>query len=140
MVCSAPAPLKHIVPFKHFRKTSAKNAINSPEGQMYFSCKAVAAAIVDLDYSYESKLGKILGLFLCLKLDVYCLLAVTFVAKVKHGQQMIETPPTQKRVCPNAVCPKFRQQICSSVWSATLWTQLLPRAPLQCQGSPKTQR
>lgn len=93
MVCSAPAPPKHIVPFKCSRKTSAKNAINSPEGQMYFSCKTVEAAIVRLDYAYESNLGNILGLFLCLKLDVYCLLAVTFVAKVKHSQQMIETPP-----------------------------------------------
>lgn len=93
MVCSAPAPPKHIVPFKRFRKTSAKNAINSPEGQMYFSCKTVEAAIVHLDYSYESNLRKILELFLCLKLDVCCLLAVTFVAKVKCGQQMIKTPP-----------------------------------------------
>lgn len=58
-----------------------------------FSCKTVEAAIVHLDYSYEINLGRILGLFLCLKLDVCCLLAVTFVAKVKHVQQMIEPPP-----------------------------------------------
>lgn len=100
MVCSAPAPPKHIVPFKHSRKTSAKNAINSPEGQMYFSRKTVEAAMVCLDYSYESDLGKIRGLFLCLKLDVYCLLAVTFVAKVKRGQQMIVTPPPKKGLVP----------------------------------------
>lgn len=130
VVCSAPAPPKHIVPFKHSRKTSAKNAINSPEGQMYFSRKTVEAAMVCLDYSYESDLGKIRGLFLCLKLDVYCLLAVTFVAKVKRGQQMIVTPPPKKRVSPSAACPKSPQQICTSVWSATLWTQLLPWAPL----------
>lgn len=92
MVCSAPAPSKHIVPFKHFRKTSAKNEINSPEGQTYFTCKTVEAAIVHLDYSYESNLGKILGLFLCLKLDVYCLLAVTFVAEVKCGQEVTKSP------------------------------------------------
>lgn len=83
MVCSAPAPPKHIVPFKGFKKTSAKNAINSPEGQTYFSHKTVKAAIVHLDYSYASNLGKILGLFFCLKSHVYCLLAVTIVAKVK---------------------------------------------------------
>lgn len=48
MVCSALAPPKHIVPFKPSRKTSAKNVINSPEGQMYFFRKIVEAAIVRL--------------------------------------------------------------------------------------------
>ena len=128
MVCSAPAPPKHILPFKRFRKTSAKNATNSPEGQMYFSCKTVAAATVCLDYSYESSLGKILGLFSCLKSVVYCLLAVTSVAKVKCGQQMIESSP--KSV--SAAHPKFPRQICGSARSATLQTQLL-RELLSCR-------
>lgn len=80
------------------------------------------------DYSYEINLGKILGLLFCLKLDVYCLLAVTCVAKVKRGQEMIVTP--SKGVSPRAACPKFQQHIRASVWSATLWTWLLPWAPL----------
>lgn len=81
--------------------------------------------IVHLGYSYESNLGKILGLFLCLKLDVYCLLAVTLVQRLNAASKW----SNPKRVSPSAACPKFLQRIRSSVRSATLWTKLRPWAP-----------
>lgn len=107
-VCSAPAPPKHIVPFRHFRKTSAKNAIHFPEGQMYFSCKKDEAALVRLGYSYESNLGKILGLFMCLNFDVYCLLAETLTQRLNVVGKRLSLP--LKRISPTAACPIFLRQ------------------------------
>lgn len=87
--------------------------------------KKVEAVIVHLGYSCESNLGKILGLFLCLKLDVYCLLAVTLVQRLNVASKWLNP----RRVSLSAACPKFLQRIRSSGRSATLWTKLWPRAP-----------
>lgn len=62
-----------------------------------------------------------LGLLLCLKMDVYCLLAVTCAAKVKRGQEMIVTP--QKGSVPEQAVPN-PSSTSVPVWSATLWTRL----------------
>lgn len=73
------------------------------------------------DDFYQSNLEKMLGLLLCLKLDVCCLLAVTCAAKVNVVRRWLWPP---KRVSPRAGCPKSQQHIRASVWSATLWTRL----------------
>lgn len=95
---------------------------------MYFSCKIVEAAIVRLWLLLRKQLRK--NPSVALVFEVGCLL-LTGSDLCSEGEMWSGNdcnPP--KRVSPRAACPKFQQHIRVSVWSATLWTRLLPWAPL----------
>lgn len=95
---------------------------------MYFFCKTVEAAIVCLWLLLQNQLRKNPRIALVFEAGCLLLTGSDLCSKGETWSGNDCNPP--KRVSPRAACPKFQQHIRASVWSATLWTRLLPRAPL----------